>query len=799
MHNDHTLFHNDTSSLRPPPSYTPTPSPITRRASILPHHSSRAPVEHVYSLFDSRNAPWASLKLISNVGSPRFLPAYFEGQSIQGKLELDIRKPETILGISLTVSGTIMAANAPDPRVFWELTRVIWNTDMGDPRASTSHISPPPPSAPSSSKAKEKAHSKLVGSYSFPFSIQLPSTCLVTLRSKQPPVTLPLPPSFSEKGASQFINYEITVRIRRGPLRIDSKLGTHFGFAPRTRPPAPSLLRQLAYQDNRPLAGPDGDPDGWTVLPPILVRGKLFGVRMVEAICTFALALPVRADPILSPLTYSRGHPLPLMLTITCSDSQALDLVFAPQNISVHLIREVCYETGCPDSSRWKSGLESSPADRSLGVTASVPSNFNSRAYLPRAVPQSELAAASSSFASASASASGSGPAGAVVSASSGGAADSVENASLARSRQQQLPSSSLYSHPSATASVAASSMSSPPISSSSATASGSTTTLSTSALSLSLSALSAFSSLSFGSRSRSEKKSKIKEKEKQREKVPKVGPKLALHGARSPITSAVWWHRQAGGGSSNISTNVTAGNRERSDSVGSMAAAGRMRSRLFEGEILLPKDLVPSFEFGGFSVKYALALLPFQAPGFELAPAPSPSALPSSPPLSPTSPASLTSSSPYSAGPSSLSPPSTLSSPTSTPLLRLTHEPLLLSIISIATLPYSASSPTASTLGSSGSSGSTLSSSPPHHPPLPLHLPSPLPPSLPPGIALAASASTTATMSSTPRSRVPPEVDAHAQRAAHADRVKKPVVWGLFNQFESGGPSTVSGSGSMD
>ncbi|KAL5486113.1 hypothetical protein ACEPAI_7157 [Sanghuangporus weigelae] len=781
MHNDHTLFHNDASSLRPPPSYSHSPSPlspITRRASVLPHHSSRPPVEHVYSLFDSRNTPWASLKLISNVGSPRFLPAYFEGQSIQGKLELDMRKPETILGISVTVSGTIMAANAPDPRVFWELTRVIWNTDMGDPRAS-SHISPPPPPTPTSSKAKEKAYSKLVGPYSFPFSIQLPSTCLVTLRSKQPPVTLPLPPSFSEKGASQFINYEITVRIRRGPLRIDSKLGTHFGFAPRTRPPAPSLFRQLAYQDNRPLVDPNGDPDGWTVLPPILVRGKLFGVRMVEAICTFALALPVR---ILSSLTYSRGHPLPLMLTITCSDSQALDLVFAPQNISVHLIREVCYETGCPESSHkgWKSGFESSPADRSLGVTASTPSNFNSRAYLPRAVPQSELVAVASSFASVSAS--GSGPAGAAVSAGNGGA-DSVENASLARSRQQQLPSSSLYSHPSATASVAASSMSSPPISSTSTTASGSTTTLSTSTLSLSLSALSAFSSLSFGSRSRSEKKSKIKEKEKQREKVPKVGPKLALHGARSPITSAVWWPRQAGGGNSSISTNINAANRDRSGSVGSTAAVGRMRSRHFEGEILLPKDLVPSFEFGGFSVKYALALLPFQAPGFELAPAPS-STFPSSP-ASPTSP--------YSAGPSSPSPPSTLSSLTSTTPLRLTHEPLLLSIISIATLPYSASSPTASTLGSPGSSGSTLSSS------QPLHLPFHSPPTLPPGIALAASASTTATMSSTPRSRVPPEVDAHAQRAAHADRVKKPVVWGLFNQFESGGPSTVSGSGSMD
>lgn len=218
----------DASSV--PPSYSaslalpPPPSPISRRASLF-HSPSRPPVEHIYSLFDSRNVPWATLKLLSNVGSPRFLPAYFEGQTMQGAVHLHLRKPETILGVIVTISGTIMAASAPEPRTFWELTHVLWTAEAGDPRSPAQSSSPSTNSNASSTSSlwKGKNSSKLVGSYLWPFAITLPSTCTVAFRSKQPPATLPLPPSFSEKGASQFINYEITVRIRRGPLRIDSK------------------------------------------------------------------------------------------------------------------------------------------------------------------------------------------------------------------------------------------------------------------------------------------------------------------------------------------------------------------------------------------------------------------------------------------------------------------------------------------------------------------------------------------------------------------------------------------------
>lgn len=67
---------------------------------------------------------------------------------------------------------------------------------------------------------------------------------------------------------------------------LNERLGTQFGYTPRMRPPAPSLLRRLAYQENSPLPGPDNDPDGWEILPPIPIRGKAFGVRVIEAMCT---------------------------------------------------------------------------------------------------------------------------------------------------------------------------------------------------------------------------------------------------------------------------------------------------------------------------------------------------------------------------------------------------------------------------------------------------------------------------------------------------------------------------------
>ncbi|KAI5122906.1 hypothetical protein M0805_007584 [Coniferiporia weirii] len=505
---------NETASDKEPPDRDQPPAPPSyasltipsatnsapRRPALQPS-TSRARVEHQYSLFDSRNVPWATLKLSSNVASPRFLPSYFDGQVVAGAVELALAKPETILAVSITLSGTIVATNA-NALTFWELTHVLWSSDMGDPRAqiTTQQVSP----SPSSSRSVlGKSTTKLVGTYSWPFAITLPATCSVPLRPKQPPATLRLPPSFSEKGAAQFINYEINVRIRRGPLRIDNKLGTQFGFAPRVRPPAPSLLRRSAYQENTPLLGPEADVDGWEVLPPITICGKVFGVRNVEATCTFSFA---------SPLTYTRGTPIPCSLTIACADVQALDLIFTPLSTSVYLIREVLYNAGGsrispnPDSSAMEDwgvsgtpSLDSSPSDISIGVTASSPAPSATFSFSPYAFLSP-----------------------------------------LSRSTTSTTVSTSHSAGPSSSA----------------------------------------------GPSKTSKKAKKL---------ASNVGPKLALRGARTAVACAVWW-----------------------PASGADSQAGRRR---MEGEVMLPKDFVPSFSFGGFSVSYSLALLPFHAPGFDPSP----------------------------------------------------------------------------------------------------------------------------------------------------------------------------------
>ncbi|TDL25703.1 hypothetical protein BD410DRAFT_604749 [Rickenella mellea] len=286
----------------------------------------RSPVEHSFSLFSARNQPWATLKVSSNAPSVRFLPSYFEGQSISGNINLDLCKPDAIQSVSVTLSGQIVATNVT-PFTFLEEKQLLWSTDMGDPRSPTS-------------SGQLKYSGKLQGAYRWVFSFTMPSTCSVSWKSKEPPIALPIPPSFSERGATQYINYELFVWIRRGPLRIDSKLGTSLGYSPRIRPDPPSMLRQLAYQNGSPIVGPEGDPKGWTVSQPIPIKGTLFGKRPVEATCTLSISVQLA---LALPLCYTRGTAIPCSMTISARDCQAVDLLATPKSPQVRLLRKVNY------------------------------------------------------------------------------------------------------------------------------------------------------------------------------------------------------------------------------------------------------------------------------------------------------------------------------------------------------------------------------------------------------------------------------------------------------------------------
>ena len=135
------------------------------------------------------------------------------------------------------------------------------------------------------------------------------------------------------------------------PRHIDNfySIKTAFGYVPSTRPDAPSLLRQLVYQDGLPLPGPSTDPEGWKTLRTVPVRGVMFKSRRVEARCTVSLiavmkqtVLPTHFQmSIAQPTCYTRGSVIPCYMTLEGSESPVLDVLSAPSSIVVCLRRRV--------------------------------------------------------------------------------------------------------------------------------------------------------------------------------------------------------------------------------------------------------------------------------------------------------------------------------------------------------------------------------------------------------------------------------------------------------------------------
>ena len=69
-----------------------------------------------------------------------------------------------------------------------------------------------------------------------------------------------------------------------------NRLSTSFSYVPRWVAPPPSALRSLADSDGSPLIGPEGDPEGWKVLPPVKVSGTLFDAKTIEITATVSYA-----------------------------------------------------------------------------------------------------------------------------------------------------------------------------------------------------------------------------------------------------------------------------------------------------------------------------------------------------------------------------------------------------------------------------------------------------------------------------------------------------------------------------
>ncbi|KAJ3554715.1 hypothetical protein NM688_g2961 [Phlebia brevispora] len=259
--------------------------------------------EHTYKLEDSKGRPWIWLTVKSRAKDKKTWPLFYERDVIQGTVEVDFDKTDGAKGVSIGVTAGVTAVGQE------ELTFLTLSNDLWD----------------------SKSGGKAKGRQSWPFSISLPGEAAVAERPKARADMYRLPPTFTERASPAYIDYKLVVTVRRGALRVNQTLTTSFFYTPLSRADPPSTLRQAAYQDGHALVGPEGDPTGWKVLPPVQITGTLFSTRTISVECTVAIA---------TPLSYATGSPIPLEVTFSSEDEQALDILCAANAVRVHLYRE---------------------------------------------------------------------------------------------------------------------------------------------------------------------------------------------------------------------------------------------------------------------------------------------------------------------------------------------------------------------------------------------------------------------------------------------------------------------------
>ncbi|KAF8071808.1 hypothetical protein FPV67DRAFT_1411305 [Lyophyllum atratum] len=260
--------------------------------------------QHSYSL-ESKGRTWIKISVESLGSKPPSLPAFREGESISGRVELDLDKPEMIKGITIAIQAGTTAVGQEEIR-FLEIEETLWT----------------PP----------KTVAKLDGRHSWPFRLRLPKDVTVAVVKGKEGKTYRLPPNFTEKASPAYINYRLVVTVKRGAFRVNQTLSTNFAYIPEIVPGLPSEFRRLAYTELSPIRGPDADPEGWKVLAPVTLKGMLFDVQKVEVQCTLAIA---------TPLCYAPGSPLSLRLRLYSENTQALDILSSPAAIRLHLVRSI--------------------------------------------------------------------------------------------------------------------------------------------------------------------------------------------------------------------------------------------------------------------------------------------------------------------------------------------------------------------------------------------------------------------------------------------------------------------------
>jgi hypothetical protein len=74
----------------------------TRRNTLTQARAPREAMEHTFSLADGRSS-WANLRLRSSAKSAKSLPTFYEKENLNGVLEIDADKADSIHSVSAVV------------------------------------------------------------------------------------------------------------------------------------------------------------------------------------------------------------------------------------------------------------------------------------------------------------------------------------------------------------------------------------------------------------------------------------------------------------------------------------------------------------------------------------------------------------------------------------------------------------------------------------------------------------------------------------------------------------------------
>ena len=84
-----------------PPNYSPNPGHPSPNVNTRTGSGVRS--EHRYALRDKNGRDWLSFKVKSRAADPKHMPLFLEGDTIKGEVCLDLAKPETLKGLTITV------------------------------------------------------------------------------------------------------------------------------------------------------------------------------------------------------------------------------------------------------------------------------------------------------------------------------------------------------------------------------------------------------------------------------------------------------------------------------------------------------------------------------------------------------------------------------------------------------------------------------------------------------------------------------------------------------------------------